>query len=377
MATDWEGGGSLPPPRLAGRWDTAKPGAMGSENFDITLDLNSVNAVTQRRMYGAGFDEPIARQDANGAVTWYGADRLGSVRQVFDNTGTVTGSRSYAGFGAVTTTSGTGLDRYAFTGAGTDPLTGLVGDNARQYDPGLGRWTSEDPLGFGAGDANLNRYVGNGPTNGRDPSGMQAPKPGQGPGVNTMPRPGEPPRLLLKGNRTFNADGTKLFEYMMKSGLAKIGEEGLYVTNRVSYEEEKKMREYLENNTIRTPNSGCEIVDAVALMTPGLKLSLATMMSLTELPYQITQAVLDNLPGAVVGTAIFGGIYAGSHFFGVGFLADAFIIGIVLYKTSQDVPEIKELFDRAGKLAANAKTDADLREACNRSRPSVVSGWLV
>jgi RHS repeat-associated protein len=145
---------------------------MGSENFDVTMDLDTNNVVKNRRMYGAGFDEPIARQDANGVVTWYGADRLGSVRQVFDNSGAVTGSRSYAAFGAVTTTSGAGFDRYAFTGAGTDPLTGLVGDNARQYDPGLGRWTSEDPIGFAAGDANLSRYVGNGPTNRADPSGL-------------------------------------------------------------------------------------------------------------------------------------------------------------------------------------------------------------
>jgi RHS repeat-associated protein len=147
---------------------------MGSENFDTTIDLNSANVVKNRRMYGAGFDEPIARQDANGVVTWYGADRLGSVRQVFDNSGNVSASRSYTGFGAVTTTSGTGLDRIGYTGTSTEPITGLVGDNARQYDPGLGRWTSEDPLGFGAGDANLNRYVGNGATGARDPSGMQS-----------------------------------------------------------------------------------------------------------------------------------------------------------------------------------------------------------
>jgi hypothetical protein len=31
----------------------------------------------------------------------------------------------------------------------------------------------EDPLGFGAGDSNLDRYVGNGPTNGTDPSGLE------------------------------------------------------------------------------------------------------------------------------------------------------------------------------------------------------------
>jgi hypothetical protein len=40
------------------------------------------------------------------------------------------------------------------------------------YDPGIGRWLSEDPIGFEACDANLYRYVGNDPTNRTDPSGM-------------------------------------------------------------------------------------------------------------------------------------------------------------------------------------------------------------
>lgn len=41
------------------------------------------------------------------------------------------------------------------------------------YDPKIGRWTSMDPIGFDAGDANLYRYVHNTPTNGIDPSGMK------------------------------------------------------------------------------------------------------------------------------------------------------------------------------------------------------------
>jgi uncharacterized protein RhaS with RHS repeats len=40
------------------------------------------------------------------------------------------------------------------------------------YDPKVGRWLSEDPLGFKAGDENLYRYVGNGPTNDVDPMGL-------------------------------------------------------------------------------------------------------------------------------------------------------------------------------------------------------------
>lgn len=46
------------------------------------------------------------------------------------------------------------------------------------YDTAVGRWLSEDPILFEAGDTNLARFVGNGPTNAIDPSGLQeAPKP--------------------------------------------------------------------------------------------------------------------------------------------------------------------------------------------------------
>ena len=41
----------------------------------------------------------------------------------------------------------------------------------RWYDSALGQWLNEDPLGFGAGDDNLRRYVSNGPSYGTDPDG--------------------------------------------------------------------------------------------------------------------------------------------------------------------------------------------------------------
>jgi len=40
------------------------------------------------------------------------------------------------------------------------------------YDPTIGKWISEDPQGFDAGDANLYRYVDNQPTTNIDPAGM-------------------------------------------------------------------------------------------------------------------------------------------------------------------------------------------------------------
>jgi hypothetical protein len=51
-------------------------------------------------------------------------------------------------------------------------------------DPGTVRWTSQDPLSFSAGDANLYRYASNNPTGSTDARGLQAV------GVVQLPRPG-------------------------------------------------------------------------------------------------------------------------------------------------------------------------------------------
>jgi uncharacterized protein RhaS with RHS repeats len=45
----------------------------------------------------------------------------------------------------------------------------------RWYDPSVGRWLSEDPIGFAGGDGNVYRYVLNAPTDYVDPLGFQAP----------------------------------------------------------------------------------------------------------------------------------------------------------------------------------------------------------
>jgi RHS repeat-associated protein len=49
---------------------------------------------------------------------------------------------------------------------------GLYYMRARYYDPSVGRFISEDPLGFAGGDVNLSAYVLNNPVNRIDPSGQ-------------------------------------------------------------------------------------------------------------------------------------------------------------------------------------------------------------
>jgi len=49
----------------------------------------------------------------------------------------------------------------------------------RWYDASVGRWLSEDPIGFEGGDENLHRYVRNMPYVNVDPQGLVTCEPGQ------------------------------------------------------------------------------------------------------------------------------------------------------------------------------------------------------
>jgi len=79
-------------------------------------------------------------------------------------------------FGTPDPTASTGLgpqvSHYLYTSQEWDPQTGLHYYDARWYDPRIGKFVSEDPIGFEAGDANLCRYVGNNALNTADPSGL-------------------------------------------------------------------------------------------------------------------------------------------------------------------------------------------------------------
>jgi RHS repeat-associated protein len=159
-------------------WNPALAGATGTSNFNVwaELDGNNSNALLTRYFHGDHVDQLIGRQDG-GVAYWYLTDRLGSVRDVTDNSGTNKDAISYDGWGNITSESGiTYRGSYAWTGRQFDVETDLQYNRARWYDPATGRWQSQDPLGFDAGDSNLFRYVANSAPNTLDPSGLQIQK---------------------------------------------------------------------------------------------------------------------------------------------------------------------------------------------------------
>jgi RHS repeat-associated protein len=134
---------------------------------DIVKEVKG--STTSYLVHGPGVDEPLADTGSGFGLTgYYLADGLGSIVAKADASGTVTLSRRYDAWGNLelgATTAG-----YAFTGREWDPETGLYYYRARYYDPKIGRFLSEDPIGF-EGGMSFYTYVGGNPARYSDPNG--------------------------------------------------------------------------------------------------------------------------------------------------------------------------------------------------------------
>jgi RHS repeat-associated protein len=127
---------------------------------------------TEHYLYGLNVDQVLAADSATGML-WALADRLGSIDTLTDADGNVLDERTFDSFGRLLSESNPSVSfRYGYTGRELDLESGLDYYRARYYDAAVGRFVSVDPMGFGAGDTNLYRYVGNNATNATDPTGM-------------------------------------------------------------------------------------------------------------------------------------------------------------------------------------------------------------
>ncbi len=154
------------------------------------LWAESVDQLLSDEQYASGAGMEIDATTASGTAgttLWALTDHLGSVRDLLDNNGVVRKHNVFDSFGrlirevdynssgtAISSTDAAAVDSiFGYTGRDWDSDIGMQYNRARWYDPQTGRWLSQDPIGFAAGDANLYRYVGNSPTNRTDPSGLQ------------------------------------------------------------------------------------------------------------------------------------------------------------------------------------------------------------
>ena len=153
--------------------------------------IGFLGSVVQRNFYGVGEDEILAVDRVSGGTTstfWTLADRQGTVRDIVSGNaadrGRVVEHRQYDSYGKLVrrttspvagapVTAGVGIE-FGYAGRPLEERTGLSDNRARWYEPGTGKFISEDPSGFKGGDANLFRYVGNDPLNRIDPSGLMA-----------------------------------------------------------------------------------------------------------------------------------------------------------------------------------------------------------
>ena len=136
---------------------------------DILRETNWVTGATLTFIHGPGIDELLAAEDQNGNFFYAHADGLGSVVKATNASGQVITTKQYDAFGNIQIGASDG--RYAFTGREWDPETGLYYYRARYYDPKVGRFLSEDPIGF-LGGINFYGYVGMNPTTRFDALGL-------------------------------------------------------------------------------------------------------------------------------------------------------------------------------------------------------------
>ncbi len=141
----------------------------------VWADGDGTGSITNRYLYGDAVDDLLARHRVSDGTAWYLTDQVGSVHAIIDAAGTIVDQIVYDSFGNVLSeTNPTSGDRFKFTARELDAETGLYYYRARYYSPTTGFFISEDPIGFGGGDTNLNRYVGNNPLTYSDPFGLTA-----------------------------------------------------------------------------------------------------------------------------------------------------------------------------------------------------------
>lgn len=125
--------------------------------------------LTARYVDTLGIDEPL-EELISGTASYYEQDGLGSVTSLSNSSGALVNTYSYDSYGKLLASTGTTPNPFQYTGREFDAETGAYYYRARYYDQNVGRFISEDPIGF-KGGVDFYAYVKNKPTRLMDPTG--------------------------------------------------------------------------------------------------------------------------------------------------------------------------------------------------------------
>ena len=125
--------------------------------------LSNTNSSITTYQNGPGIDNNLSTYSGSSS-SYAHRDHLGTPLASSTTAGVLTGGTS------ITDSFGNGVS--GFTGREYDSYLELQYSRARMYDPKLGRFISEDPIGFAGGDFNLYGYVRNNPVSRTDPFGL-------------------------------------------------------------------------------------------------------------------------------------------------------------------------------------------------------------
>lgn len=162
-------------------------GFLWQDQLKPIAELDGSGNIVSRFVYATGVNVPDYM--VKGGVTYrLVKDHLGSPRYVVNVAdGTVIQQMDYDEFGNVLLDTNPGFQPFGFAGGLYDRDTGLVRFGARDYEAGVGRWISKDPIGFGGWDGNLFGYVFNDPINASDKTGRSSKEDCQGPPPPPIP----------------------------------------------------------------------------------------------------------------------------------------------------------------------------------------------
>ncbi|GEM_PF-4377897 len=138
--------------------------------YDQTFQLQDQyfrGVVVDEVVHGLHYDS-----SGNETGASYHHDHLRSVTSLVESLGSAQATMQYGPFGELITETGSDNgNRLHYTGRELDE-SGLYYYRARYYDPEVGRFLTEDPLGFEAGP-NFYAYVNNNPISFNDPAGKR------------------------------------------------------------------------------------------------------------------------------------------------------------------------------------------------------------